>query len=210
MATFATSMHPLEHAVALHATVVASFESDPLFVKFAGALLDTFKVRPDAPDALDALCWCSPRHEPPSVTVPAIRTAIYPIDTAGSARVRPYHKGMASVDAITQMPTLPAPVLEFLGAVDAEMLRLKGAHTGKIAGVSAYIRDAFAWRKSSGAQELVDKLAGSVEGLSVGDIRGERGSGPGLGRFAGKRSYSGAWALSWRVFSIRNLIEALH
>jgi hypothetical protein len=99
------------------------------------------------------------------------------------------------------MPTLPGAMLEFLAAVDEAMVVLKSSHIGKIAEISAYIRDVYAWRRSPPALLLVDKLVEAVEGLSAGDIGGERGFGPGPGRFAGEGSA--------RIYH-PNLVEALH
>jgi hypothetical protein len=60
------------------------------------------------------------------------------------------------------MPTLQGAVLEFLKAVDAAMVVLKSSHTGKIAEITAYTREVYAWRKSPPALLLVDNLAEAV------------------------------------------------
>jgi hypothetical protein len=48
--------------------------------------------------------------------------------------IRSYLKGLAIVDADTQTATLRAPVLEFIGAVDREMVRMKARNAGKTIG----------------------------------------------------------------------------
>lgn len=89
------------------------------------------------------------------------------------------------MDGDTHMPTLPAPLIDFLVAVDGEIARMRVKFSGKIHGVSTFIRDVYAWRKSAGADELVGRLAAAMEELSKADISGERGSGRGSRGFAG-------------------------
>jgi hypothetical protein len=78
-------------------------------------------------------------------------------------------------------------VLEFIGAVDVAMVEMRAKNAGKVKEVSTFIRDVFAWRKTPAADKLVDNLAAAVVGMSVSDISGERGSGPGpaAGAFRG-------------------------
>jgi hypothetical protein len=53
--------------------------------------------------------------------------------------IRSYPEGLAIVDADTQTATLPAPVLDFIGAVDVEMVKIKARNAGKTIGRSVQV-----------------------------------------------------------------------